>query len=84
MTTATRRKTQLKLREEREQFKLSLKIHLKKNMISQRFICSDLNITDQEFHNMLTGYQSSIKRVNILSFQQFKKEIFRILCVTEI
>lgn len=84
MTKPNRRKVQLELRKERQSFKDKLKVHCKINMISQRSICDDLDITDQEFHNMLTGYQSSIPRKNILSFEQFQQEIYRILCITKL
>ena len=70
-----KKQTQLLLRENRRAFKNRLKIYCKLNHISQRSISDHLGITEQEFHNMLTGYQSSIPTKGIDSFEEFKVNV---------
>jgi hypothetical protein len=84
MTKESRRNVQLHLREERKDFKLKLKIYLRKKMISQRYLCDSLNISDQEFHNILTGYQSSVKHAGILSYESFVEKVFDVLRINNL
>ena len=79
-----RKKVQLNSRAERKQFKDNLKIYLRINRITQRSICDRIGVTEQEFHNMLTGYQSSIPTKNYYSFDQFKDVILKELCITQL
>jgi hypothetical protein len=76
-----RQETQQRVRKEREGFKNDLKVHCKVNMITQRTIATSLGITDQEFFNMLTGFQNSIPAKGIDSFDQFKSLILEALCL---
>jgi len=63
--------TQQILAEERKGFKDALTVHRKMTGISQRCICAGLGILENEFHNMLTGFQSSIRNKGIADWDDF-------------
>lgn len=75
---------QLKLRSERKEFKDNLKIYCRINRVTQREICAGIGICEQEFHNLLTGYQSSVPNKGIDSFSEFQQKIFSYLCITQL
>ena len=67
--------------EERKPLKNKLKVYLKINGGCQKEIAKEMGITEQEFHNMLTGFQSSIPSKGIYNLEQFEALILKILCV---
>ena len=77
----TRKDTQLSLRSERKEFKDRLKIHCRINRIPQRNISEHLGVTDQEFHNMLTGFQSSVPGKGVEGYEEFCKGVSEFLGV---
>lgn len=64
---------------ERKSFKDDLTIHRKMTGISQRAICAGIGVFENEFHNMLTGFQSSVPKKNIVDWDDFtqKTEAFQ-------
>lgn len=73
----------LKRKEERRNFRNSLKIYCKINEVNQKDIANSFEVTEQEFHNMLTGYQSSIPSKGILSFTEFENRVYSYLKITK-
>jgi len=71
-------------RYERKEFKNKLKIHCKVNRVSQRSLCDAIGITEQEFHNLLTGFQNSVPSKKIQSFEHFMQLILDQLCITSL
>lgn len=67
--------TQEKRRSNRKSFRNGIKYHLKVNNIKQKDLAREMGLTDQEFHNFLTGYQSSAPAKGIDTFEDFKKKV---------
>lgn len=74
----------IQMQKEREPFKFDLKIYLKINKISQRALCNGMEVSEQEFYNMLNGFQDSIPSKNIDSFEDFQTKIYKELCITSL
>lgn len=70
-----------KLKAERKEFKEGLKIYCRINRITFRSIADALDITEQEFHNMLFGFQ---EKVGDVTFDEFKNHIFMSLGVNNL
>ena len=56
-------------------FERKLKIHCKINRIRFKDIAEHLNITYQELHNILNGFQSSIPSKGYSSYDEIKEKI---------
>lgn len=70
-------------RDKRRPLRNRIKYHLKTNGIKQKDVAEVLGLTDQEFHNFLTGHQSSAPSKGILSFEQFKNLVISHLGIEE-
>jgi len=75
---------QRKKRLERKQFRDFIKIHLKINRIRHKDIASSIGLSSQEFHNMLNGFQSSVPKRGISSYEDFKNKLLHELNLMEI
>lgn len=69
---------QQELKKQRESFKRELKIYCRINKIAQRSIAEAIDISDQEFHNMLAGFQASVRHKQ-MDFDSFKAQVFSAL-----
>jgi len=71
------------INEERSIFKHKLKQYCKLNFISQRSIARKIGISDQEFHNMLVGFQNEVSHAS-LNWERFTFEVLKVLNVKEL
>ena len=76
--------TQEKRRNNRKSLRNGIKYHLKVNNIKQKDIADKMGLTDQEFHNFLTGYQSSAPGKGIDTFEDFKKKVLELIKIEDI
>ena len=67
----------------RKPFRDTIKYHLKINKIKQKDIADALDLTNQEFHNLLTGYQSSAPGKGIDTFEDFKEKVLEYLKIED-
>jgi hypothetical protein len=72
-------KLQQKKREERKPFRDAVKIYLQCKDIPQNYLCNKLDLTKQEFNNLMTGYQNSVPSKGIESFSDFEYKVMDLL-----
>lgn len=68
----TEQTAQERRRENRKPLRDAIKYHLKINNLKQKDIAEKIGLNDQEFHNFLTGYQSSAPAKGIDTFEDFE------------
>jgi hypothetical protein len=59
------------LKDVKDKYKKDLKYVLKVNKITHKEIAESINLTSQEFYNMLVGFQKSVPAKKIYSYEHF-------------
>lgn len=69
---------------ELKEFREKLTIYCRINRITYRSIASKIGITEQEFYNMLHGFQRSVKKKGVDDIVDFKQKILEALCIEQL